>query len=208
MSVVPQVDKSHYDFGVYGFEGRFVSYYWQLREVLSLAPTSILEVGVGDGVFGSFVKKNTNCTYQSLDIAEDLSPDIVGSVTQIPLPDNSVDVACAFEVLEHLPFDEFERACAELSRVSRHAVVLSLPHFGPMLALSFKIPFLPRQQWAVKIPYPKTHVFNGQHYWEMGKAGYPLSRIRSVLSKFGTVTRDFVPFNSEYHHFFVVRKHS
>ncbi|MEK7511138.1 MAG: class I SAM-dependent methyltransferase [Patescibacteria group bacterium] len=208
MTTAPQVDKSHYDFRAYGFEGRFVSYYWQLREVLSLSPTSILEVGVGDAVFGSFVKKNTAIAYQSLDIAEDLSPDLLGSVTNIPLPDNAVDVACAFEVLEHLPFDEFERACAELSRVSRHAFVVSLPHFGPMLALSFKIPFLSRQQWAIKIPFPKAHTFNGQHYWEIGKRGYPPSRIRSVLSQLGTVTRDFVPFNSEYHHFYVVRKAS
>jgi ubiquinone/menaquinone biosynthesis C-methylase UbiE len=205
---IPQVDKSHYDFRAYGFEGRFVSYYWQLREVLSLSPTSILEVGVGDGVFGSFVKKNTEVAYQSLDIAEDLAPDIIGSITNIPLPDNSVDVTCAFEVLEHLPFEEFERAFSELWRVSRTAVVISVPHFGPMLSLSFKLPFIPLQRWAVKLPFPKKHVFNGQHYWELGKKGYPSSRIRSILSRFGPITRDFVPFNTEYHHFFVVRKAS
>ena len=92
----PQVGKQHYNFGAYGFEGRFVSYYWQLKEMLSLTPTSILEVGVGDVVFGSFIRKNTNIAYQSLDIAEDLAPDILGSITNIPLPDNAVYVSCAF----------------------------------------------------------------------------------------------------------------
>lgn len=206
MIQTPQVDQKHYAFGTYGFEGRFVSYYWQLREVLALAPGSVLEVGVGDGVFGGFLKKNTDVAYTSLDIAEDLQPDLIGSVTAIPLPTGVVDVACAFEVLEHIPFTEFEKAIEELMRVARRAVVISIPHFGPMLALSFKLPFIPRQQWAVKLPFPKKHVFNGQHYWEVGKQGYSAARIRTILARFGTVTRDFVPFNSEYHHFYVIEK--
>jgi hypothetical protein len=74
-----------------------------------------------------------------------------------------------------------------------------------MLSFGLKIPFIPRIQLAVKLPYPKRHTFNGQHYWELGKQGYPPSRLRGLLSKHGKVTREYVPFNSEYHHFFVLR---
>ncbi len=201
----PQVTRDHYDFSRYGFEGRFVSYYWQLHEVLKLQPSSILEVGVGDGVFGSFIENNTSIKYHSLDIASDLAPDMVGSVTKIPAADKSFDIVCAFEVLEHLPFDQFEQAVSELCRVARTHVVVSLPHFGPMISFSLKIPFLPRLQFAFKIPVPKKHIFNGEHYWEIGKREYPVSRIRAVLAKHGTVISDFIPFNSDYHHFFVLR---
>ncbi len=200
-----QVTRDHYDFARYGFEGRFVSYYWQLHEVLKLRPASILEVGVGDGVLGSFIKNNTNIKYQSLDIASDLAPDMVGSVTKIPATDKSFDIMCAFEVLEHLPFDQFEQAVSELCRVARTHVIISLPHFGPMISFFLKIPFLPRLQFAWKIPVPKKHIFNGEHYWEIGKRGYSLSRIRRALSLHGTIVSDFVPFNSDYHHFFVIR---
>ena len=204
MTGKPQVDKSHYTFDRYSFEGRFVSYYWQLKEVLALNPGSILEVGAGDRVFGNFIKDNTGVSYTCVDIAEDLRPDVVGSVTALPFPDKSYDVACAFEVLEHLPFEQFDEAVSELARVARTHVVISIPHFGPALSFSLKIPFLPQLRFAFKIPFPKRHEFNGQHYWELGKRGYSTSLVRQKLSADGDIVRDFVPFNSEYHHFFVL----
>lgn len=199
-----QVDKSHYSFDRYAFEGRFVSYYHQLREVLRLQPKQVLEVGVGDRVFGDFLKNNTAVAYTSVDFAEDLKPDVVGSVLELPFADKSYDVSCAFEVLEHLPFEQFDKAVGELARVARTHMVISVPHFGPMLSFSFKIPFVPQLRFAIKIPYPKTHTFNGQHYWEIGKRRYPVSVVRQKLAKHGKIARDFVPFNSEYHHFFIV----
>jgi hypothetical protein len=201
----PQIDKAGYQFERYGFEERFISYYWQLREVTRLHPRTVLEVGVGDAVFGNFLKTNTAIEYKSLDIAEDLKPDVVGSVTDIPAQNDSVDVACAFEVLEHLPFEKFDTAVGELARVARGYVVISLPHFGPVIAFSLKLPFLPLLRFSFKIPFYKKHTFNGQHYWEIGKQGYPVSKIRNTLSKYGTIERDFVPFGSFYHHFFVVK---
>lgn len=205
MNPSSQVDASHYRFGTYAFEERFVSYHWQLKETLALEPQSVLEVGVGDRVFGNFIKNNTAVSYTSVDTAEDLHPDIVGSVLALPFADQSFDVACAFEVLEHMPFEEFDPAVAELCRVARTHVVISIPHFGPMLSFSLKIPFLPQIRIALKIPFPKAHVFNGQHYWELGKGGYPVSLIRSKLSARGNLVRDFVPFGSPYHHFFVLK---
>ena len=205
---MPQVSKSNYNFDKYAFEGRFISYYWQIKEVLALNPQSILEVGVGDKVFGSFIKNNTNVSYTSVDVAEDLRPDVVGSVLELPFADKSFDVVCAFEVLEHLPFGNFDRALAELARVSRNHIVISLPHFGPMLSFSFKIPFLPEMRVALKIPFPRKHIFNGQHYWEMGKRRFSISRIREKFSAYGKIMRDFVPFGSFYHRFFVLKLHN
>ncbi len=199
-----QVDKSHYTFGKYAFEGRFVSYYWQLREVLALSPKAVLEVGVGDGVFGAFLKTNTPVSYTSVDVAEDLHPDVLGSILALPFPDKSYDISCAFEVLEHLPFEQFDTAVSEMARVARTHVVISIPHFGPMVSFSLKIPFLPQIRVAFKIPFGRAHGFNGQHYWELGKKGYPPALIRQKLSAHGRIIKDFVPFGNSYHHFFVV----
>jgi ubiquinone/menaquinone biosynthesis C-methylase UbiE len=163
-----------------------------------------LELG-GDKVFGNFLKSNTDVSYQSLDVAEDLKPDVVGSILALPFAENSFDIACAFEVLEHLPFEEFDKALSELARVARTHVVISVPHFGPMISFSLKIPFIPLVRFAFKIPFPKKHVFNGQHYWEIGKSGYSVLKIREALTKYGSITSDHVPFNSPYHHFFTLK---
>ncbi len=201
-----QVSKDSYAFAHYSFPGRWISYFHQIRCILSRQPTSVLEIGVGDRVIGSFITHNTTIQYRSLDFAPDLHPDIIASVTDIPLPDSSVDLVCAFEVLEHLPFDQFERAVSEMARVASNHFVISLPHYGPALKCSIKIPFLPELKLAWKIPLPRTHVFNGQHYWEIGKRHYPPKAIQRILKRYGVLEEKFIPYENQYHHFFVLRK--
>lgn len=202
-----QVDKQAYRFERYTGLDRWSSYHYQLRELLALNPRSVVEVGVGDGVVRQYLRHNTDISYTSFDFAEDLKPDVVGDVRAMSFADGSFDVACAFEVLEHLPFEDFDQALGELARVSKKHVLVSLPHFGPPVKFLLKLPFLPELRLAFKIPFPKTHVFNGQHYWEIGKRGYPPSRIRAALSKHFVIQKEFVPFENQYHHFFVLRKH-
>lgn len=199
-----QVDHTHYEFLRYSNPARFASYYYQLKELFDAKPQSILEIGVGDAVIGSYVRTNSQITYTSFDYAEDLHPDIVGDVCDIKLARASHDVVCAFEVLEHIPFEKFETAIGQMVRVARKRVVISVPHFGPPILFLLKIPFVPLIRYAFKIPFPRKHTFNGQHYWELGKKGYSPARVREVLKKYGTIVRDYVPFENQYHHFFVL----
>lgn len=201
-----QKDKKHYILHNYSNPGRFVSYFYQLDIVLNLNPKSILEIGVGDKIFGEYIKNNTGIEYKSLDIADDLNPDFLGSVLDIPVNGDQFDVVCAFEVLEHLPYEQFETALNELKRVSKKYVLISLPHFGPPIKFSIKVPLFPEFKFSIKVPFYREHRFNGEHYWEIGKKGYPLARIKSILSKNFKVISDFVPFENQYHHFFILEK--
>lgn len=201
-----QVEKKHYLFNKYSHADRWVSYFNQLNEVLKLKPNSVLEVGVGDKVFGSFINNNTNIDYKSVDIAEDLRPDVIGSVTALPFDADSFDMVCAFEVLEHLPYEYFDKALMEISRVTKKYAVISLPHFGPPVQFMIKLPFLPKLKFSFKIPFYKKHQFNGEHYWEIGKKDYALSRVKKNIGNYFSIINDFVPFESQYHHFFILEK--
>jgi ubiquinone/menaquinone biosynthesis C-methylase UbiE len=203
-----QVDKDAYKFERYANPGRWVSYYHQICEVLKREPKKILEIGSGDGVFKNYIKENTSIVYSNIDVAEDLHPDVVGSVTALPFGDKSFDVVCAFEVLEHIPFDDFEKALREMSRVSRSGVIISLPHFGPPVQFLLKVPFLPEIRISFKVPFCREHRFNGQHYWEIGKKGYSPRTIQKILNKYFVIEKEFVPFENQYHHFYVLTKNT
>src|SRR3989338_5847589 len=195
----PQVDKQHYEFTRYTGPDRWSSYYSQLCETLALSPRYVLEIGPGDGFYGKCLSTISTIKYRSLDIDKELNPDIVCSVLSIPLPDESVECVVAFEILEHLPFDDFPIALKELARVSSKNVILSLPHFGPPVKVLIKLPFFSEMKLAFKIPYFRAHKFNGQHYWEIGKLGYPVSRIITDIEQAFVVERHVIPFENQYH---------
>jgi len=206
MEYQKQVDKTHYSFKKYFYPGRWTSYWHQVHEISSRKEIrSVLDIGPGT-VFLRDVLKNCcpEIEYKTLDIAEDVKPDIIGGVTKIPCKDNTFDCVSAFQVLEHIHFDDFEVALTEMKRVSKKYVFISLPHFGPPLQLQLKIPFLRVIKCSIKIPYPKKHVFAGQHYWEIGKRGYSPKTIRKIMQKHFKIIDEYIPFENQYHHFYIL----
>lgn len=105
--------------------------------IKDLEPETLLDCGCGEG----FVDEVLLTEIPSLSITGfDVLPDSVqlarhrnpratfevGSIYEIDHPDNSFDVAVAFEVFEHL--HEPDKALAEVARVAKEYVVLSVPH--------------------------------------------------------------------------------
>jgi len=203
---VKQVDRDHYAFEQYTSLERWSAYYYQIREILALAPASVLEIGTGDGFLRRYLEGATSIEYRSVDVASDLKPDIVASAESLPIVDGAVDVVVAFEVLEHLPFDRFEPALREMARVTRRHVLISLPHAGPRPKLALKLPRVKELRVAFKVSLPTRHVFRGEHYWEIGRQGYSLATVRAVMRRVLSLEKDFIPFESQYQHFFLLKK--
>lgn len=202
-----QVIKDHYRALSYDTKDRWASYWHQMRAVTGYGPKQMLEIGPGNKTVSEALKKQ-GIEVVTADIAEDLRPDVAASVTDLPFPDDSFDGVLAAEVLEHLPFDDFPRAISEIRRVARRFAVISLPHAGYVFSCQFKVPLIRQREYVWKLPFFwKQHVFNGEHYWELGKRGYPVSRIKKMMTAQGFAMRDACIYADDpAHYFFVLEK--
>lgn len=204
MKLTPQVDAlRHYQFREYLDKRRWMSIWHQLDTVLSLSPRRVLEVGPGSGVFSELLRRQ-NVHVETVDIDERLNPDHISSADELPFDDRSYDVVCAFQVLEHMPFDVSLKALNELGRVSSGHAVISLPFSHPAIRLVLSLPRLGTLDTLLRIPRPKPHSFDGEHYWEIGKRGYDLDNIVGHFSRLDTLALEGHWGISEnpYHYFF------
>lgn len=99
------------------------------------SPTRILEVGVGEGeVTARLAERWPDASFTGLDLPDPelaghwtgrgFTP-LFGDIGRLPFPDDTFDLVLAIEVLEHVPSPGL--ALAELSRVARRDVVVSVP---------------------------------------------------------------------------------
>ena len=207
MTYTPQVDKSHYVGAAYSYQDRWNAYWHQLVLVHRTAPQDLLEVGVGAGIVARELRQ-VGVAVTTVDIAADLEPDVLGSVTDLPFKDASFDTVLAAEILEHISFDDVPQALHEIARVTKKYAVLSLPYPGYVFSIIFKFPLLSRTEFLLQVPFFwKTHVFNGEHYWELGKKCYPVSRFITAAHEAGLSLVSLEKFADDpAHRFFLFEK--
>ena len=200
--------RPHYFNVDYNTKGRFCSYWHQINEVISLQPENILEIGVGNRFVSNYLKiRDFNLI--TLDINEGLKPDVTGSVLRIPFIDKFFDIVACYEVLEHLPYGEFSKALKEIYRVSRKHAVLSLPDVTTVYRVNIELSRIKPIKILIPFPFtrPKHHEFGGEHYFEIGKIGYPLKKIESDIEKSGfKIVTTYRVFEFIYHRFFILEK--
>jgi hypothetical protein len=188
-------------------KSRWVSYFWQTKLITDLIDSgTILEVGIGNKVLSNYLRSVYDIT--TVDIDEGLNPDYVGSVTDLSfLPAEKFDVVLCAEVLEHLPYGDFTQALNSLRRVSREYIILSLPYWGYTFGLRLRLPLAGVITLKFKINGFRPHIFTGQHYWEIGKQGYPLLRVKRAIGECGLkIRRSFWDLDDPYHYYFILEK--
>lgn len=207
-----QVKEGYYVSKKYASLERFINYYYQIDTIRRCGSGKILFVGVGDGVVPFFLRR-AGLEVVTLDFDAALAPDRVGDIRALPFADGSFDVACAFQVLEHVPFEESKVALAELARVSRGKVVLGVPHRRTGIEIVLKFPYIRSiigrdfLRLALRIPvrFPGFAV-SKQHYWEIDGHDMPLSRFRAALRERYVIEEEVTPLLDLYRRFFIVQK--
>jgi len=201
-----QVEKEHYKFDRYMSMYRWSSLWYQLKEVLKDDVQSLLEVGPGSGLMG-LISSFYKVSYCSVDIAADLEPTYVGNLVDLTDVVGQFDCVVAFQVFEHMPYDESLKLLRTMANHARLKIIISVPNLVTEYSITI---ILPRRK-KIRIPLRKINFFrkefrfNGEHYWELGCKEVPYSRfVKDVSSIKGIdLIRDFRVDENPYHHFFV-----
>jgi ubiquinone/menaquinone biosynthesis C-methylase UbiE len=176
---------------------------------MKCSPNNVLEIGLDKGIV-SLILKNFGFSVTTLDHSKKLCPDIVASVTDMPLDDGSFDMVLCCEVLEHIPYSDFEKALREIYRVTCKHLIITLPDKDRFYSIAAKLPLMNRvRRLCVECPFlfPKKHKYDGEHYWEIGKKGYSLGRICKSINNSGfTITSTYRMCEIPSQRIFVVRK--
>jgi hypothetical protein len=147
----------------------------------------VTEVGPGDGHV-TWLLRGQGYDVTTCDPDSDVGADVRAGVEQLPFADESFDLSLAAQVLEHLPFERFVPRLRELARVVSRHVVVTLP--APLVGLSLLLN-LPRFEplgLSLGLPYWRP-IRRGEHFWEIGRRGYPLRRIRRAFREAGLDVR-------------------
>lgn len=106
----------------------------RINTIIELIPSdvrTILDVGCGNGVFLNALPDKYHAI--GLDSSQEAlkyvkTEAVKGDIAALPFESKSFDLVTCLEVLEHLPFDTFNKAIQELQRVSRKYIIISVPN--------------------------------------------------------------------------------
>lgn len=192
-------------------KNRLISYYNQVRIIKSLGKQvkDILEVGILNSLLADLLRRN-GYKVTTADFDSQLQPDIVLDLrSDFLLPENKFDAVVLFQVLEHIPYENFEKALEKLASATKQFLVISLPYQAEYFSLEFHFSFA---QWpkSLLLQIPKfwtSTPITKDHYWEIGMKGYPKKLIISSFEKTGLIVkRQYQDPLYPYHYFFVLEK--
>jgi len=192
--------------------GRVFSFAHQIDSALSFEPKSVLEVGLGTGMIAAALRA-LGIDVLTVDVKHELHPDCVASVLNLPLANQTVDVALCCQVLEHLPFTQFQQALLELGRVVKKGVVLSLPDALPHYEIRLRLPKIRNFYWSgsrrrrIIEQYCKDRWQIDGHYWEIGYDEITLPGVLNIIKASSLyVQRVWRVSEFPYHRFFLLRR--
>lgn len=197
------------------------SYFQQMLHIRRLGVESVFEIGPGEGVIASYMR-SLGIQYDTMDIVNTSYPTIVSRLEDFDPSGHLArwDLVCAFQMLEHSPYEKFTSNLIKMRSLSKRYVFISLPFLCAGFSLSVNIalgqslrlkrkfelyfPLLQRNREYRK-EYKEEFPW-AVHYWEIGRRGFPLSRIRRDIRNAGlSIAHEFRSENP-YHYFILAEK--
>ena len=167
----------------------------RIADTLAMIPEeteSVLDVGCGPGklLHRIPVKKAFGTDLGRVGLKHVQRPVARSSIFQLPFADESVDLVLCAEVLEHLDPALLPEAAAELYRVARKSVLVTVPYREQLLASSHQCPNCHhvfhlhghRQSLTedhISVLFPEDAVVTTRFSWKVRHYWNPLLRLRT-----------------------------
>ena len=157
----------------------WLSYWHQIKLMLeSLEPKdSVIELGIGSGFTSNYLRSK-NIEVLTVDIDKKKSPDIVSDAISFK-PNKNYDHFCAFEVFEHMKFEEMENVLKNIKSKIDKNIFISVPIYKKT-PINIELKF--KSYWkSITVKTPKTSIIDPHHYWELNYKDITEERLISVF---------------------------
>lgn len=192
------------DLDVYYSESYFslqqlCSFAHQIHDIYKLKPTSILEIGIGNGFTSTYLKK-AGFEVLTVDINQKLNPDICSPIDSMHsyLDNKSFDLVVCCEVLEHMPFDRFEESIRIFKGLSKR-LYLTLPNYNTSYGFGgfIKFPKIEKTITSFILQRRRKRLLDPEHFWEVNYSKQTATKeITALLGKYyACVTPSFYQLN-------------
>ncbi len=164
------------------------TYAHQINDIYNLHLNQILEIGIGNG-FTSHYLKNAGFDVMTVDINCKLNPDLCCGIDEVEdhVKGKKFDLVVCCEVLEHLPFSEFESILKIFRRLSKN-LYITLPNYNRVFGFGGFVKLLPKKVFSLKefmIEVPNTKKLDYEHFWEVGSSNETKKKqIKNILEKY------------------------
>lgn len=202
-----QVSDGHYDFMSYAAKPRFCSYWHQINEVAALRPKTLLVIGNGDGIATDVIRRACKgIEITTFDFDASLSPDIVGDICSIGKSvQGTFDCILCCQVLEHVEYKYFSDILRQFAAISEN-IVMSIPCQCRTFGFALDLPKLHVSKFWYPQKLHKTHVFDGQHYWEAGTRGYSKRRVEAAITEWFDIRSSYHVHEKPWHLFYILKR--
>ena len=157
----------------------WLSYWHQLKLMLESleAKDSMIELGIGSGFTSNYLRSK-NIDVLTVDIDKNKSPDIVSDAISFK-PKKNYDHFCAFEVFEHMKFEEMENVLKNIkSKIDKNIFISVTIYKKTPINIELKF----KSYWkSITVKTPKTSIIDPHHQWELNYKDITEEKLISVF---------------------------
>lgn len=142
---------------------------------------SILELGVGSGFTANYLKSK-GYKVLTMDIDKEKTPDICANIVDYNF-ESKVDHVLAFEIFEHIPFEEFCKVIKKLKTVINKYLIFSIPR-NEKRYLDIEInTILSSKKYRFSLKRIRNKLTTDHHFWELDYKKFSKKMVLETLKK-------------------------